>query len=159
MEQIVRIYGKFLLNAMVVVLLIGMILTGFMDDAGNRGIFHMIGAYLAAAEIEEAIPEDFKVYQQEGLKEPPVIFLEKMGTLHTGVHVMSEYVKAVDYNQRELSIQLLGCYDSEERELEFCNMETSEVYFENSGIYTIEVGAADAENRRSICCIKLAVND
>lgn len=79
MEQIVRAYGKFFLEASVVMLLLGILLTGVTDDAGNRGIFHIAGAYLTAAEIEEQRPAEFGTFLEEGRKSPPVITYVEMG--------------------------------------------------------------------------------
>lgn len=159
MEQIIRAYGKFLLDAAVVSLLLGILLANITDAAGNRGIFHIAGAYLTAADMDARAPEDFAVFREEGKKGAPVISYQETGMLHTGRHVVSEYIKAIDHNGQELPIRLLEVCDAGGNALDACNMETTETVFPQAGIYTVKVLAVDAGNRRSVSRIRLPVNE
>lgn len=158
MEQVIRAYGKFLLNSMVVLLLSGFLLFGIVDDEGNHGIFQIAGAQVMAAKIEKEKPEEFRIYQAEAVKKPPRISLLKSEPLCVGSHKIAEYIRAVDWSGREIPIRLCGITDAEGAEVDSCNPETSEVCFTEPGIYVVEVSATDMENRRSVYRMKLPVS-
>lgn len=159
MEQVVRAYGRFLLELLAAAAVFGLLFYGITDDNENRGVFSVIGGELGQIGKQEEFGEDFVTYQEESKKIPPNITYLKPEALAVGEHRLSDYVKATDNSAKELPIRLLSVRDENGTALKHCNLETAEVKFEKKGIYTIEVMAKDAESRRSICKIRLAVTD
>ena len=46
MQEIIRVYGKFLISAIVVVLLMAILFGTITDENGNQGILKIVGAHL-----------------------------------------------------------------------------------------------------------------
>lgn len=157
MEQIIKSYGKILLDMLVLGCLLSVLFGGLTDDAGNEGILHIIGAHFAAEE-QEVERTDLQVYVTEGKIPPPRIFYAGESAILTGRRRLAEYIKATDAEGKNLQIQLLAVLDESGRQIENCNFETTGVEFQMPGIYTVQIAAVDERRKKNVCQIRLPVS-
>lgn len=157
MEQIIREYGQFLLSGMTVVLTISLLM-GMEDNAGNIGIFKIVGSQIEIADINYNEYKDFrKVYQIESNKNEPTIRYIS-GHLKKGIVKLEDHIKATDYANRNLKLKITEIIGPDgENLLEQYNESTTELGMYYSGVYTIKVSAIDDSNRLSQCVIKIPV--
>ena len=156
MEQVIRTYGMFILEAAVFTGLIWLIFRGITDDAGNQGIFSIAGS----GREEISVPHlDFTCYQSESEKETPVIQYIRTGMLYVGEYSQEELLSAHDYRGQSLSLELCSVSDVRgiDRTREVCT-ESGGLRFESPGVYTLKVQAVDAWNRIAVCKISGPVN-
>ena len=159
MEQIVKQYGIFILEGMVYVLLLGLFFTGMKDKNGNIGFFNLVGSNL---EIEKVNYEDYKEFRglfcEESKKTAPLIkYIGK--NLKTGINKIDDNISASNYSGAMLPIHVISIKNPLGEELiGTYQKDTSQVYFELSGIYTIVVSARDDGNRYSEAMIRFPVN-
>lgn len=158
MEQVLRVYGKVLLEAAIVALLLLLLAVGVTDDEGNRGILAMMGAYVGEETIFEGT--DFEDFYWESGKSAPVITYVYPVTLYTGNYALGSILKATDYNGGELPIRVRSILDPYgiERIGEY-SLDTSQISFAERGIYILKVTATDAWNRTSDREVRIPVND
>lgn len=157
MEQVIKAYGKFLLEGIVLVALL-VILTVMSDSAGNKGVFAITGTKLEIDRIDYGQYNDFKgIYQSESNKAAPAISVA--GThLYSGVCNIPGFIKATDHTGTELLIKVSSIKDAGGTELiDDYNQATGEINLA-SGIYRVEVSARDANNRQTSCMIQIPVN-
>lgn len=156
MEQIIRIYGKSLLEMLALVLLVIILFSGITDESGNQGIMHIIGAwYEPEVSVER---NDFEIYQREAQKEAPSIFYSRKDTLSIGKHYLSDCIVAKDMAGNNLQLQVLELGSEQGECTAWYEEGTEEIVFTEAGIYSVKVSAVDNGNRRSICQIKLPVS-
>lgn len=159
MEKVIRQYGKFLLAAAIIVILMGTLFFGITDAAGNRGILKMIGAQLKGEEQTQKSHQEFQNLEEELCVPPPDITCSYEGEIRTGTIQLSEYIRAVDSEGALLPFQILCIKDPAEREItEAYQKETGILSVETAGIYLLEVSATDAGNRKKKVQITLPVN-
>lgn len=159
MKQILESYGLFLLDAVFLVLLLALLTGGIRDAEGNRGIFAMIGAKLAAAETENEEYREFDVYQNEAARAAPVIVYQNTGTVYTGTFRVSDPIKALGADGEELSVCLLSvCAPGAGEVFTPVPWGTEEVTFHSPGIYRLKVTAVDARRKRTTSVIAIPVN-
>ncbi len=159
MEQIIKAYGKFLLDGVVVVMLFTMLFGSLEDEVGNRGILHIIGAHLETGNTEGGESADLKAYQSESLRMAPVITYEASELVYTGQYEVSEYIRAVNDAGEELGVRLLSVlYPYGEEQLADDESDRTSMDLESPGIYTVKVSAVDAQNRKTVCRIQIPVN-
>lgn len=157
MEQVIRTYGTFLLEAAVLTVLCWLLFRGISDDAGNHGVFAMAGTYqkeeLPAARL------DFTRYQSEGEKSAPVIQYVWTGMLHVGEYSLDELLRAEDYLGQALQPRLCGVLSPRGMEQTAEEMaDDGRIRFDEQGIYTLKVHAIDAWNRVTECEFRIPVN-
>lgn len=157
MELIVKIYGKVLLESVVLALFLMLLLTGVRDEEGNVGVFHMLGA---ACKKEQAISgSDFTNWVEESKRGMPQIFYKKEGGLHTGSYDVAELVGAVDCEGTALPLRILGvCNPQGMPEVNAYDADTAQISFDMLGIYTLQIGVTDVWNHTSVCKIRIPVN-
>ena len=160
MEQIASFYGKFILEGIAVICLLGLLFWQISDGAGNVGILELIGDNLPKIDEEYGSYTDFKeVYKEESDKGAPQISFVA-GAVHTGKIKLSEMIKAVDDNGNEIKLLVMSIKNMENEELiENCNLETTEIELKNAGVYSVFVKATDDGNRTTECRIKIPVNN
>lgn len=159
MEKVIRQYGKFLLAAAIIVVLIGTLFFGITDAAGNRGILKMIGAQLKGEERTQKPHQEFQDLEEELCVPPPEITCSYAGELKTGEIPLLEYIRAIDSEGVLLPFQILCIKDPAEREItEAYQKETGILSVETAGLYLLEVSATDAGNRKTKVQITLPVN-
>lgn len=155
MEQVIRAYGRFLLEAAVSALLLVLLFAGLKDEEGNQGVFRMIGAQLDEAR-EESGGLDFAGFAGESRVGKPVIAYRYTGVLYTGSYPPEMLLGAVDAagNEREVRVRSVTDPQGNEREPDAAG----QLVFDTGGIYTLRVAAMDDENRVSTCEIRVPVN-
>lgn len=159
MEQVIRVYGKFLLDAFLLGALIGLLLVNVQDAEGNRGIFTIIGAHIETGTHSNSEFLDYKVYESQSERSAPVIAYVREGLLYTGKYTAAEIVKASDNTGRELPVLLLSlCSPYGVELLEKDKSGITEIEFSCPGIYVLKAAAVDEWNRKSVCTIRLPVN-
>ena len=120
---------------------------GITDDAWNRGALAIIGAKLEIENTNHKAYTDFRgTYQSESNKTAPVIAF--IGThLQSGICVVPDFVRAVDYAGNELPIKIISIIDESGAELiSNYSQDTGKISFA-PGIYTLSVSAEDGNNR------------
>lgn len=160
MKQIGSMYGKFILEGIAVISLIGFLFWNMSDNDGNVGVLEIIGGKLPAVNEEYDSYTDFKaVYKEESNKDAPKISLIT-GAVNVGKINLSHVIKAVDYSGNEIKLAVMSIKNMENEELiENCNTETTEIELRNAGVYSVLVKATDDGNRTTECRIKIPVNN
>lgn len=160
MEQIGSLYGKFILEGIVVVCLAGFLFWNISDTDGNAGMLEIIGSNLPKIDEKYDSYTDFKeVYKEESNKDAPKIFLIA-GAVDIGKIKLSQIIKAVDYSGREIKLVVMSIKNMQNEELiENYNLETMEIDLTNAGVYSVLVKATDDGNRTTECQIKIPVNN
>lgn len=158
MEQVIRIYGRFVLEAVVFALLIGLLMIGMVDGQGNQGIFRMLGAHI---EEETVVPRvDIEQYQREGDVPAPTIFCANPQALQLGTYEVEAIVNATNSQGEQIPVTVESLRDPYGMVQIDGNMpEVSQVSFMMPGIYTLRVSARDERNRVSICEFRVPIND
>lgn len=159
MEQIVKTYGKMLLESVAVVLLIFFLFSSIQDEEGNKGIFKIVGAQLGTESTDYNTYTDFDTYMVESEKVYPEITFAAGSTIYRGTFSVSSYIKAVDYAGNEISLKVRSIINPRGNELiHTFNADTMEISFPMPGIYIMEVSATDREARKTVCTIRIPVN-
>lgn len=159
MELVIKTYGKFLAEGIVVILLLGLLFWQLEDGNGNRGILQIMGAHFETEQTGAVEYVDFQSYRSEGKRSAPVISYNASNVLYTGSYSIAEYITALDDAGAALTVRLLGMWDPFGVEVDVTEQNgNGEMVFEYSGIYTIKVVAADAGNKRTECLIQIPVN-
>lgn len=159
MEEIMKAYGGYVLEAFVAICLVSMLLYGVVDDNGNRGVFKIIGANIQIENTDYAEYKDFQEgYLEESKKEPPKIIYTDI-CLRVGSVKLSDHIKASDFNGNAIPIKIESIKSTDEIELlDTYNPATAEIVFERPGIYTLIASAVDENNRTVRCTIRIPVN-
>lgn len=158
MEQIGRAYGRFLLEAVVFALLIVLLFGGIADEAGNRGIFRMIGGYLQE-DTRSVLGEDFQMYQLEGQKNAPMIDYVDCGIRYVGKYSIESIVQAKDYTGQYIPVKVRSfCNPRGIEQIGAYMGEVTQIQFAERGIYVLEVSATDAWNRMSTYRIRIPIH-
>lgn len=158
MEQIIKVYGKLLLEGMVLIALLTILFVEIKDEEGNKGVTRIVGAKLEVENVNYNLYTDFKTtYQNESNKKAPEIFFD--GThLYSGVCIIPNYIKAMDFSGTELEIKVSSIKDAAGTELiGDYDHDTGEISFV-PGIYTVEVSAKDVNNKLTRCMIQIPVS-
>lgn len=156
MEQVIRTYGRFLLEVVVVAALVLLLFAEITDGQGNRGILRIAGAVLKE---EETFPErlDVECYRDACARNAPVITYTVAGMLYTGEYPLEKIFMAKDDRGTVLSLNVRSICSPHGEEQEY-SAETEQICFDERGIYTVCVSATDAWNRTCICECRIPVN-
>lgn len=157
MERILNTYGKFLLSAGAVLALVFLLFAGVTDGEGNRGIFQITGARLDTGRELIQQEEAFGVLEAENGKAPPRIFLESGAAFSVGQVVLTDIIKAEDYDGRKLPVAILRVESPSHRDITALLSDSGEITLDESGIYVVEVSGTDDGNRKTTVQIKLPV--
>ncbi len=155
MEQIIKNYGRFLLDAVVFIALFGLFFSQITDGEGNRGIRSIIGARIETEAINSAECTAFGTYQSESARQAPVIVVYANNNIRAGDVCLTDYIEASDDTGTELAVKVLGVWDAFGAELA-CSGNT--VCFPDAGTYRVRVTAVDQSNRRTTSEIEIPVN-
>lgn len=159
MEQIVKTYGKMLLESVAVVLLIFFLFSSIQDEEGNKGIFKIVGAQLGTESTDYNTYTDFNTYMVESEKVYPEITFAAGSTIYRGTFSVPSYIKAVDYAGNEISLKVRSIINPAGNEIaDTYNPDIKEIDFPAPGIYVMEVSATDGENRKAVRSIRIPVN-
>ena len=157
MEQVIRTYGRFVLEAVVFGLLLWLLMAGMVDEQGHQGIFSMMGAQIQ--EETAFYRGDIECYRQEGEKTAPSISYVYSQVLGTGSYGLDEIVIASDSGGERIPVIVESiCDPYGVVQIGGDLSEASQLSFMVPGIYTLRVSAKDAENRVTICEFRVPVN-
>lgn len=157
MEQIVKIYGRFLLEATVFAGFWMLVLFGISDLQGHTGFFQMMGGYFT--EEQAVYGADFQMCVEESRRVIPVISYKKEAALSTGVYPVTELVEAADCEGKKLTVEVQDIYNTQGvSEIGLLNVDSMQISFETPGIYRLKVRAVDCWNGTSICWIYVPVS-
>lgn len=159
MREVFEQYGKCILEGVVCITLMGMIFTGVTDGHGNKGLYAIIGSQIDAKGVDYKVYTDLReTYRVESEKEPPRIFFEG-SRLEVGEHILSNYIKAVDYEGKELSIKVQSILDPDGVEqIDVYHSETGKIHLSEAGVYVVRVLAFDEGNRSTEVSISIPIN-
>lgn len=158
MDAIVKMYGKFILEGIAVICLT-LFLFGDRNGSEYKGILENMGSRLPVEEKGYDSYTDFRaIYIEESRKNAPVIEYAA-GAQQTGTIILSQVIRAIDYDGNVLPIVIWSIRNMDGEELiESYNPDSAEIVLEQAGIYTIEVSATDDGNRTTGCSIRMPVN-
>lgn len=157
MEFIIKIYGKFLLEAVIVGMFLLLLLVGIRDEHGNIGVFHMIGSCLE--EEQTVLGGDFTNFAEESKRSAPQIFYKKEEAVCLGSYNTTDLFGSIDCEGAELLPQVQAVYNLQgDLETEAYDVDTMQISFHKPGIYTVQVCAVDLWNRESVCKFQVPVN-
>lgn len=148
MKVVMKLYGQFILETVVLLAITLLCLQqGHLEWMGNN------------MPTEEKFYHDYsdfqKVYYEECQKRAPeIVYIN--GNVVTGAYLVSELIDAYDYAGRGLEVIVHTVLNPQNQEEA---VEDSRIVFSVPGIYTVKVSAVDDGNRRSICTIRIPVNN
>lgn len=156
MEQVIKQYGKVLLEGMVLVILLMLWFVGIRDDAGNQGVLHVVGARLPTGGINYESYSDFDVCHTESGKQKPMIGYVG-GNLTVGVIKLSDYIHATDYAGSDLQIKIMEIRSPDGSDIIGAMADTTEITLDVPGIYTVKLRAIDDGGRKTVCAVEIVV--
>lgn len=159
MPEVMKEYGEYILEAFIVICLAFVLVSASSDDAGNRGIFFVIGSKMPVKSEDYHAYTDFReTYQGECNKLEPKIWC--LGNyLKAGMQKMSDYFWAIDYSGRELPVKIESIKGPDGAELiDTYNPDTTEIDLAEPGVYVFVVSALDDINRSARRSIQIPVN-
>lgn len=159
MREVFEQYGKCILEAVVCITLLGIIFTGVTDEHGNRGLYAIIGSQIDAKGMDYKAYTDFReVYRVESEKDPPFIYFEG-SRLEVGEHILSNYIKAVDYSGKVLEIRIQSILNPNGVEkIGAYHPETGKIHLSEAGVYVVRVLTFDDGNRSTEVSISIPIN-
>lgn len=159
MKQIAEIYGKALLEAVIVGLLVILLLLEVDDGHGNRGIFQIIGSQIRTEHTDYRDYTDFDVYRESCSKTSPVIQCKDIGLLKAGIVELTACIVAVDYRGRELPLEVRQVQAPDGTDItDAYDPDTGMIDFSDAGIYVVRVVALDDNCKNTVCSVRLPVN-
>lgn len=158
MKKIISIYGRFLLDALVIVILLFLVFTQIQDNNGNKGALHIIGARLVAnvQNTDYYNYTDFDKMLADSTKPNPAISYVGSNSIQMGHVVLSDYINAMDYSGAALPIKVLKVVDP--TGVEIASNQNTEIECTLSGIYTVTVSAVDNICKKTVCTIQIPIN-
>lgn len=159
MEQIVKEFGGFFIDGIVLVLLLILVFTGLRDENGNVGAFGIVGANLEIENMNYSVYTDFsETYKMESEKNAPQIKYSG-SNLKAGVNKMSDHIKAVDYEGKALIVRVISIKSPDGREIiDSYNQDTTEISLNFVGVYGFTVVVSDDINQSLKATIQIPVN-
>lgn len=159
MEQVLKEYGKLLLEMLAMGLLVTLLFSTVRDDAGNQGIFEIIGANLQTGDRDYDGYADFDRYIEESKKEAPVIVYDDAVTMTVGVNKITDYIRAFDSAGKELQVKVCSIKNPYDVDLiDTYDPDTAEIELPQPGIYIMELSVVDGVNKKSVRQIRIPVN-
>lgn len=159
MEEIINTYGKALLDLLLIGVLAAFLFSTVTDGKGNQGVLHIIGANLQTGETDYNKYTDFTVYAKESARAVPAIIYDASATMKVGINVITDSIKAVNYAGIEIPVKVLSIRNPYDVELaDTYNSDTAEIELSQPGIYIMELSAVDDVNKKTICRIRIPVN-
>lgn len=158
MVQVIRQYGKALLEGMILVILLMLLLVGIRDDAGNQGVPHIVGARLPTGGINYESYSDFDAcHTESGKQKPTVEYIG--GNLTAGVIKLSDHIHATDYAGRDLQIKIMEIRSPDGSDITGAySPDTAEISLDVPGIYSVKLRAIDDGGRKTVCTMNIVVN-
>ena len=149
MEEVVKTYGKYVLAAITLWLLIMTIFCNIQDGEDHTGIREIIAAHIDTEKTDYHSYQDFETYQTESNKEYPIISYHDAGSLPVGNVYFLDQVDAVDYAGDHIPVKIEKMENITGDDLTGCVRDDGVIEFPDSGIYKITVSAKDDGNRNT----------
>lgn len=158
MEQVIKSYGKFLIEGIVLVVLLTLLFFGIRDDAGNQGVFRVVGARLPTNGIDYESYRDYDAYHTESGRTNPKIEFGG-GSIAAGTVKLSDHIYAADYAGRSLQIKVMEIIAPDGNDITGAlNTDTTEISLDVPGIYSVKLRSIDGGGRRSVCTMEIPVS-
>lgn len=157
MEQIIRNYGRFLVCGMAFAAAFWLFF-GREGQADAQWSVRRAAAAEFMPAVNEAGDEDLLTLNTEGARPAPRIIWKYAGALDTGSYAVGELTEASDYAGAPVAVQVRGIEGEEAGSGVLIEDEGRVLRFLRKGIYLLRLSAADAQGRRSICEVQVAVN-
>ena len=136
MHEVIKVYGKTILQAIILVGVMWLVFRGVTDENGNT-----------------ETPADFETFYEESQKKPPHFETAITGYLKIGTYQMTDIIKAWDYAENELQIQLMKVISPDGTVLE------NKLDFQMPGVYEVSVMTEDHDNRVRYAVVNIPVNE
>jgi hypothetical protein len=159
MEQVFAVYGKFMIEAAAVCLLIVLLFTGVKDEEGNQGVLKIAGSLLPVLQIDYETYADYTVLIAEAKKEAPTISFQSEESILPGKRKISDYIIAQDYSKNRILVQIRSIENPQGEDVS-ADFDSKKMImnFKEAGIYTFRVFAEDDGGRRTEKQILIPVN-
>lgn len=157
MEQIIRTYGRFILDAVALFIIFTLIFVNMTDGEGNKGVINILGAHMQTPSVEYESYTDFDLYAQEAAKPSPQIESNAM-RMNVGMNQVGDYITATSSSGTPLEVKVLDITDMTGNS-QMANYDESShtVTLPAQGIYTFRVYTIDEVNQRTIVDINIPV--
>lgn len=157
MEQIIRTFGRFILDAVALMAVFALIFTNMTDEEGNRGIINILGAHMQTPSIEYVSYTDFDKYSQEAAKSSPRIECNAL-QMTVGTNQVGDFLTATSSSGASLEVEVMDITDIAGNSYMANYDESSNtVTLSAQGVYTFRVCSVDEINQRSIVDINIPV--
>lgn len=150
MHEVIKVYGKTILQAVILAGLVWLIFKGVTDEGGNKGIVEIVSAQM---DQETEKPADFEIFCEESQKLSPYFETVVTGYLGIGTYQMADIIKAWDYAGNELQVQLMKVVSPDGTILE------NKLDFQMPGVYELNVMTEDHDNRVRYALVNIPVNE
>lgn len=158
MREIIKQYGGFLLEAIVLVLLCSFLFINMKDNNGNKGVFAILGANITTVNVDYGSYSDFASFKNEAAKTEPDIKYKRTDQMYTISNLLSDYVEITTYSGNTAHLKVISLNDESGNDcLGAYNETDGTITFSNPGIYTIRLRATDEINKRKTVDIKIPV--
>lgn len=150
MHEVIKVYGKTILQAIILVGVMWLVFRGVTDENGNKGIVEIVSGHMDQQMENSA---DFETFYEESQKAPPHFETAITGYLKIGTYQMTDIIKAWDYAENELQIQLMKVISPDGTVLE------NKLDFQMPGVYEVSVMTEDHDNRVRYAVVNIPVNE
>lgn len=150
MHEVIKVYGKTILQAIILVGVMWLVFRGVTDENGNKGIVEIVSGHM---DQQMENPADFETFYEESQKAPPHFETAITGYLKIGTYQMTDIIKAWDYAENELQIQLMKVISPDGTVLE------NKLDFQMPGVYEVSVMTEDHDNRVRYAVVNIPVNE
>ena len=158
MKEIIRQYGGFFVEAIVLVSLCFFLFINITDNNGNKGVFAIIGSNIPTVNVDYGTYSDFASFKSEAAKTAPDIEYKRTDQMYTISNLLSDYIGTTTYSGNAAHIKVLSLNDENGNDcLEAYNETDGTITFSNPGIYVIRIKATDDINKKSIVDIEIPV--
>ena len=94
MHEVIKVYGKTILQAVILVGVMWLVFRGVTDENGNKGIVEIVSGHM---DRQTENPADFETFYEESQKAPPHFETAITGYLKIGTYQMTDIIKAGVY--------------------------------------------------------------
>ena len=150
MHEVIKVYGKTILQAIILVGVMWLVFRGVTDENGNKGFVEIVSGHM---DQQMENPADFETFYEESQKAPPHFETAITGYLKIGTYQMTDIIKAWDYAENELQIQLMKVISPDGTVLE------NKLDFQMPGVYEVSVMTEDHDNRVRYAVVNIPVNE
>ena len=156
MKLIIENYGRFLLEGIALVSIMGILFHGISD---GKGVMQLIGENAVIHKNQYELYSDFReVYKTESEKEPPKFSCD-VGNVAVGNHMLSDYIKACDCEGKSLSFQIMRIIAPDGSDVtDTYNQDTTEIWLSQFGVYHLCLTSMDEQRRTTQITLQLPVN-